>query len=423
MIKEEMIAMLLAGGQESRLGVLTGGIAKPALPFGARYRIIDFPLSNCINSGIDTVGVLTQYRPLRLSAHIGTGMPWDLDRCVGGGGVTLLPTYEKNGRDIGTAGAVRQNLEYLESCHPEYVLILSGDQVYKMDYGLMLKNHKEKNADVSIAVMPTASGEPVRRRAVTADKNGRITGLAGNPEHPCKALVSMGIYLFRAEILKQALLELEDAPGCDFEEQVIPRCLDRGQTVCAYEFQGYWRDVGTPEAYWDANMELVSLIPEFNLYEEYWKIYTKGDILPPQYLSDTARVTESIIGEGAQIYGEVRHSVIGAGVTVGEGAVVKDSVVMRGTVIGEGAQITKAILAEEVRVGSGVILGDGEYAESALDPQVYRSELAIVGEGSVIPNNVVIGKNTAVSGVTAPEDYPDGRLCGGGFLIREGGRR
>ena len=424
MIKKEMIAMLLAGGQGSRLGVLTQKVAKPAVSFGGKYRIIDFPLSNCINSGVDTVGVLTQYQPLRLNSHIGIGIPWDLDRNVGG--VTILPPYERSmGSDwyTGTANAIFQNLEYMESYNPEYVLILSGDHIYKMDYEVMLNYHKANNADVTIAAMPVALEEASRFGILITDETNRITEFEEKPANPRSNLASMGIYIFTWKVLREALIALRDVPGCDFGKHIIPYCHERGQRIFAYEYNGYWKDVGTLSSYWEANMELIDMIPEFNLYEEYWKIYTKSDIIPPQFIADTARVERSIIGEGTEVYGEVRNSVIGAGVVIGPGAVVKDSIVMRGAVIGEGTVVDKAIVAEEVHVGRHVQIGVGEYAPNTYDPKVYQSDLVTIGERSVIPDGVKIGRNTAISGETVPEDYPDGELKSGQSVMKAGGLR
>ena len=422
MVRKEMIAMLLAGGQGSRLGVLTQKMAKPAVSFGGKYRIIDFPLSNCINSGVDTVGVLTQYQPLRLNAHIGIGIPWDLDRNVGG--VTVLPPYEKSkGSDwyTGTANAIYQNLEYMESYNPEYVLILSGDHIYKMDYEVMLEYHKANNADVTIAAMSVPMEEASRFGILITDDNNKITEFEEKPAKPRSNLASMGIYIFNWKSLKEALLKLQDVPGCDFGKHVIPYCHEKGERIFAYEFNGYWKDVGTLGSYWEANMELIDIIPEFNLYEEYWKIYTKTDRIPPQYIDGEAKVVKSIIGEGTEIYGEVSNSVIGEGVTIEKGAVVRDSIIMQDTVIGAGAIVEKAIIAEDVKIGANAHLGVGEYADSKFDPKVYQFDLVTVGEHSVIPEGVKIGKNTAISGVTEPNDYPDGQLESGGYIVKAGG--
>ena len=374
MIKKEMIAMLLAGGQGSRLGVLTQHIAKPAVSFGGKYRIIDFPLSNCINSGIDTVGVLTQYQPLRLNAHIGIGIPWDLDRNIGG--VSVLPPYERSaGSDwySGTANAIYQNLAYMESFNPDYVLILSGDHIYKMDYEVMLDYHKACGADVTIATMPVPIEEASRFGIAITDEKGRITEFEEKPEHPRSNLASMGIYIFSWKVLKEALIELKDQPNCDFGKHIIPYCHGNDMKLYAYEFNEYWKDVGTLESYWQANMELVDIIPEFNLYEEYWRIYTNSDNIKPQYVGENAEISKSIIGEGCEILGKVEHSVLGSGVVVEEGAEITDSIIMADTVIGAGTKINKAIIAEEVKIGAGCELGVGEFAESRLDKKVYKS--------------------------------------------------
>ena len=417
MVRKEMIAMLLAGGQGSRLGVLTQKVAKPAVSFGGKYRIIDFPLSNCINSGVDTVGVLTQYQPLRLNTHIGIGIPWDLDRNVGG--VTVLPPYERSkGSDwyTGTANAIYQNLEYMESYNPEYVLILSGDHIYKMDYEVMLEYHKANNADVTIAAMPVPMEEASRFGILITDDANRITEFEEKPANPRSNLASMGIYIFSWK-------ELKDEPGCDFGKHIIPYCHNDGRRIFAYEYNGYWKDVGTLGSYWEANMELIDIIPEFNLYEEYWRIYTKSDVIPPQYVDSNAKIERSIIGEGTEIHGDVINSVIGAGVTIGKGAVVRDSIVMQGTVIGAGSEINKAIIAENVHIGSGVKAGVGEYAPSTYDQKVYQFDLVTIGENSVIPDGVQVGKNTAIAGETTVGDYPGGLLASGNYIIKAGGAR
>ena len=422
MIKKEMIAMLLAGGQGSRLGVLTEKVAKPAVAFGGKYRIIDFPLSNCINSGIDTVGVLTQYQPLRLNTHIGIGIPWDLDRNVGG--VTVLPPYEKNGNSdwyTGTANAIFQNMAYMETYNPDYVLILSGDHIYKMDYEVMLDYHKANKADVTIACMPVPIEEASRFGVMITDGAGRITEFEEKPEHPRSNLASMGIYIFSWKTLKESLMALKDQPNCDFGKHILPYCRDNGKRLFAYEFNGYWKDVGTLGSYWEANMELIDIIPEFNLYEEFWKIYTKGDIIRPQYISGESVVERSIIGEGAEIYGEVHNSVIGADVTIEKGAVVRDSIIMKHTHIGAGSQIDKSIIAESVDIGENVVTGVGEEAPNVLKPAVYGFGLVTIAENSVIPSGVKIGKNTAISGETTVEDYPDGELVSGGAIVKKDG--
>ena len=421
MIKKEMIAMLLAGGQGSRLGVLTQNVAKPAVSFGGKYRIIDFPLSNCINSGVDTVGVLTQYQPLRLNAHIGIGIPWDLDRNVGG--VSLLAPYESaKGSDwySGTANAIFQNMEFIDNYNPDYVLILSGDHIYKMDYEVMLDYHKANKADVTIAVMPVPMEEASRFGIMITDESNRITDFEEKPKVPRSNLASMGIYIFSWKVLREALLTLKDVPECDFGKHVIPYCRDKGQRLFAYEFNGYWKDVGTLSSYWEANMELIDIIPEFNLYEEYWRVFTKSDIIPPQYIAETSTIERSIIGEGSEIYGVVKNSVIGAGVVVEAGAEIHDSIIMKNSVIKAGAKVYKAIVAEDVEIGENAELGVGEFRESSYDQRVYNSDLVTIGERTVIPANVKVGKNTAIWGKTAPEDYPDGKLQSGDAIVKAG---
>lgn len=423
MRKKEMIAMLLAGGQGSRLGVLTAKVAKPAVAFGGKYRIIDFPLSNCINSGIDTVGVLTQYQPLRLNAHIGIGISWDLDRNFGG--VTILPPYEKSSNSewyTGTANAIYQNLDYIETYHPDYVLILSGDHIYKMDYEVMLDYHKEHKADVTIAAMPVPIEEASRFGVVVAGENGQISEFQEKPPEPKSNLASMGIYIFSWPVLKEALVALKNEPGCDFGKHIIPYCHEKGQRLFAYEYNGYWKDVGTLGSYWEANMELIDIVPEFNLYEEYWKIYTNSGILPPQYISGQAVIERSIIGNGSEIYGEVRNCVIGSGVIIGEGAVVRDSIIMKDTVIGKGCVVDKAIIAENCEIGENVTLGIGSDIPNKLKPAIYSFGLVTIGENTTVPPGVQIGKNTALSGFTVKEDYPDGVLESGETLIKAGER-
>ena len=423
MIKKEMIAMLLAGGQGSRLGVLTAKVAKPAVAFGGKYRIIDFPLSNCINSGVDTVGVLTQYQPLRLNTHIGIGIPWDLDRNIGG--VSVLPPYEKSTDTewyTGTANAIYQNIEYMDSYKPDYVLILSGDHIYKMDYEVMLDYHKAKGAEVTLAAMPVPLEEAKRFGILITDEDRKISEFEEKPANPRSNLASMGIYIFNWKTLKEALIANASQPALDFGKHVIPYCHSNGAPCYAYEFNGYWKDVGTLNSYWEANMELIDIVPEFNLYEEYWKIYTKSDILPPQYISSDSEIEKCIIGEGSQIYGKVYNSVIGCGVTIGADTVVRDSIIMNETQIGKGCELNKAIVAENVEIGDYVKLGVGEEADNETDPHIYNHGLVTIGEKSVIPTKVTVGKNSVESGITTVEDYADYYLGSGKTLIKAGVR-
>ena len=421
MIKKEMIAMLLAGGQGSRLGVLTSKMAKPAVSFGGKYRIIDFPLSNCINSGVDTVGVLTQYRPLRLNSHIGIGIPWDLDRNFGG--VTVLPPYEKSANSewyTGTANAIYQNMEFMENYNPDYVLILSGDHIYKMDYETMLDFHKSSGADATIAVMPVPIEEASRFGIMITDENKRIVDFEEKPANPRSNLASMGIYIFSWDVLREALIENRDQAGLDFGKHIIPYCKEKGQSLYAYEFDGYWKDVGTLTSYWEANMELIDIVPEFNLYEEYWKIYTASGVQPPQYLGPDSAIERSIVGEGCEIEGKVYNSVIGPGVKIGRDTVVSHSIIMNESEIGSGCKIEKSIIAEKAKIGSGVTLGAFEEAPNDTKPGIYCEGLVTIGERAVIPDGVTIGKNTMVAGITTADDYKDKVLESGRTLDKAG---
>jgi len=421
MIKKEMIAMLLAGGQGSRLGVLTSSVAKPAVGFGAKYRIIDFPLSNCINSGVDTVGVLTQYQPLRLNTHIGIGIPWDLDKNIGG--VSILPPYEKSTNAewySGTANAIYQNLRFMEYYNPDYVLILGGDHIYKMDYEAMLDYHKAHNADITLACIPVPIEEASRFGVVITDEERRIQEFEEKPAKPRSNLASMGIYIFSWKVLREALITLKDQPGCDFGKHIIPYCHERGDRVFAYEFNGYWKDVGTLHSYWEANMELIDLIPVFNLYEEFWKIYTNTEAIRPQYIASDATVERCIIGEGAEIYGTVKNSVIGPGVTIGEGAVVESSIIMKNATVGKNCKIYKGILAENSFIGDGSEMGAFEEAENEKWPGIYNNELSVLAEDAVVPDGITIGKNTVILGETTREDYSGGILPSGKCLIKAG---
>ena len=414
--------MLLAGGQGSRLGVLTAKMAKPAVSFGGKYRIIDFPLSNCINSGVDTVGVMTQYQPLRLNSHIGIGIAWDLDRTTGG--VTILSPYERSENSewyTGTANAIYQNIDYIDSFDPTYVLVLGGDHIYKMDYELMLNYHKARKADITMAAMPVPIEEASRFGVLVTDPDtGRITDFEEKPEHPRSNLASMGIYIFNWDVLRDALIQNKDVPSLDFGKHVIPYCHAKGNPVYCYEYNSYWKDVGTLSSYWEANMELIDLVPVFNLYEEYWRIYTNSVTNEPTYIDTYADVTRSIVSEGCEIYGQVSNSVLGTNVTIKPGAVVRDSIIMANTVIGENTRLEKAIIAEDCVIGKNCVLGEGEYRESSYNPKVYAADLVTIGERSIIPDNVSIGKNTAVFGETLPEGYPNGRLESGDAIVKAG---
>ena len=360
-VKKEWIAMLLAGGQGSRLYVLTRDIATPAVPFGGKYRIIDFPLSNCVNSGIDTVGVLTQYQPLQLNEYLGNGQPWDLDRIHGG--VYVLPPYQKIANSdwyTGTANAIYQNINFINRYAPEYVVILSGDHIYKMDYSKMLEFHKEKQADCTIAVMEVPWEEASRFGIMACDEDKKIYEFAEKPKEPKSNLASMGIYIFTWSKLKKYLEEDEANPESenDFGKNVIPAMLQNGERMYAYAFQGYWKDVGTIDSLWEANMDLLDPNVPLDLYDDAWKIYARNPVMPPQYVAEGAVTHNSMISEGCIVEGDVDFSILFAGVTVEKGAVVHDSIIMPGSVIKAGAVVEYSIVAENVVVGENAQVGD-----------------------------------------------------------------
>ncbi len=363
MRKKEWIAMILAGGQGSRLTLLTKKIAKPAVYFGGKYRIIDFVLSNCSNSGIDTVGVLTQYQPLVLNSYIGIGSPWDLDRK--NGGVTVLPPYvdDKGGEWYkGTANAIYQNINFIDAHDPDYVVVLSGDHIYKMDYSKMLDFHKEKAADVSIAVIEVPWEETRRFGIMNTNPDGSIYEFDEKPKNAKSNLASMGIYIFNWEVLRKYLVEDEADPNSsnDFGKNVIPRMLGDGIKLYAYPFEGYWKDVGTIESLWEANMDLLKEDNRLNLFDPKWKIYSVNPIRPPHYTGDTAVITNSMVGEGCVIYGEVRNSVLFPGVQVGRNTKVIDTVVMPKVLIGDNVTIERAIIGLESVIKDNCRIGDGK---------------------------------------------------------------
>ncbi|MGI6279926.1 MAG: glucose-1-phosphate adenylyltransferase [Acutalibacteraceae bacterium] len=357
---KKVVAMLLAGGQGSRLGVLTSNIAKPAVPFGGKYRIIDFPLSNCSNSGIDTVGILTQYKPLELNDYIGSGKPWDLDRSDGG--VHILPPYQgQNGGDWykGTANAVYQNLEFIERYSPQYVLVLSGDHVYKMDYSKMINQHINDGAACTIAVSEVNMDEASRFGIINTTDDGTISEFEEKPKQPKSNLASMGIYVFNYDTLKKYLAEDDADPDSsnDFGKDIIPKMLKAGEKMKVYRFNGYWKDIGTVESLWDANLDLLNPKLNFNLNDESWKIYSRDTARPPQYVANTARVENSLVTDGCEIYGSLEYSVLFENVIVEEGARVEYSLVMSGAVISKGANVRYAIVAENVTVGENASIG------------------------------------------------------------------
>ena len=389
MRKTECVAMLLAGGQGSRLGVLTQKVAKPAIPYGGKYRIIDFPLSNCINSGIDTVGVLTQYQPLELNDYVGTGKPWDLDRM--NGGVHILPPYQKSkGGDWykGTANAIYQNMGFIERYHPEYVLVLSGDHIYKMDYAKMIAHHKKTGADCTIAVLEVPLEEASRFGIMNCREDGTIYEFEEKPKKPKSNLASMGIYVFSWNKLKYYLEQDENTKGSanDFGKNIIPNMLGDKQKMVVYPFADYWKDVGTIDSLWEANLDLLNPKVKLDLSDDSWRIYSRSPAAPPQYISDTALVQNSLITEGCSIYGQVDFSVLFANVTVEEGAEVKDSVVMPGAVIRSGASVQYAIIGEGAVVESGAKIG--ERPEKMAD--LTQWGVAVVGPGLTVGKGVKV---------------------------------
>lgn len=425
MPKKEMVAMLLAGGQGSRLGVLSYTKAKPGINFGGRYRIIDFPLSNCINSGIDTVGVLTQYRPLSLNRHIGIGIPWDLDR--NNGGITILAPHQKDGEDgqwySGTANAIYQNIEYLNTYDPEYVLILSGDHIYKMDYSKMLNEHIAKEADATIAVLEVSMDE-ARRFGImnTSGDDDQIYEFEEKPENPKSNLASMGIYIFSWPKLKEALIEDNKVHNdSDFGKHIIPYMLNKGDRMYAYRFNDYWKDVGTIESYWQSNMELIKTVPDFNLYEDFWKIYTHAESLVPQYTSSTGEVSSALIADGCEVHGHVSSSILGPRVIVEEGAVIKDSIIMGSCVISKGAKLDRCIIDESTHIGENTVIGAFENVANETFPKIYDTGITVIGEASTIPANVTIGKNCVIMGYTEDFEYENGILESGKTIIKISG--
>ena len=386
--KKRCIAMLLAGGQGSRLKVLTEKTAKPAVPFGGKYRIIDFPLSNCVNSGIDTVGILTQYQPLELNEYIGNGQPWGLNKthsCA-----QVLPPYErhdkKSGWYKGTANAIYQNIDFIERFDPDYVVILSGDHIYKMDYAAMVEYHEKHNASCTIAVREVPLKEASRFGILNTNPDNSIYEFEEKPKNPKSTNASMGIYVFNWSVLREALIadEEDEKSSNDFGKNIIPNLLAAGHKMMAYTFDGYWKDVGTIDSLWEANMELLGKEPEFNIRgDERSKIYARNDAHPSSYIDDDAKTVNCFIAEGCEIYGTVRHSVISVGCTVGEGALVEDSVVMPGVVIEPGAIVRHAILGENSRVCRGAVVG------GAFEPEDTKL-ISVTSKGAVVKSNTVL---------------------------------
>jgi glucose-1-phosphate adenylyltransferase len=423
MVKKEIIALLLAGGQGSRLGVLTKKAAKPAVLYGGKYRIIDFSLSNCINSGIDTVGVLTQYQPLKLNSHIGIGKPWDMDRM--NGGVTILSPFmkEETGEWYkGTANAITQNIDFVDKQAAKYVIILSGDHIYKMDYSDMLAFHVKNNAEATISVIDVPYEEASRYGIMNTQADGRIYEFEEKPRNPKSTLASMGVYIFTWNILKEYLLRDEQASSSshDFGKDIIPAMLSDGRRMFAYKFSGYWRDVGTIQAFWESNMDLVKRVPEFNLYDPEWKIYTPNPVKPPHYVAPSGSIKTSIIAEGCMIYGKVRNSVLFPGVIVGKDTLVENSIVMSNSHIGENSVLDHCIIGENVIVGSEVMIGSGENIANKDKPGIYNSGITVVGERTEIPDGAVIGKNVMIDMDVHHEDFCSNAVPSGASIYKGG---
>lgn len=397
---KKCVAMILAGGQGSRLGVLTRNVAKPAVPFGGKYRITDFPLSNCVHSGIDTVGVLTQYEPLELNTYIGNGNPWDLDRSRGG--VFVLPPYQSGSSGEwykGTANAIYQNLSFIEGFNPENVLILSGDHIYKMHYGEMLKAHIKSDASVTIAVMPVAWEETSRFGIMNTTEEGVITEFEEKPQNAKSNLASMGVYIFKYDRLKKYLTEDEADVNSenDFGKNIIPKMLRNGEKMMAYKFDGYWKDVGTVHSLWEANMDLIDDPPKFDLNDRKWIIYSRNYALMPHFVGENAKVTRSSVAEGCQIDGTIDHSVIFSGAKVSKGASVRDSVIMPGAVVGEDAVIEKAIIGSNATVGKGAKIGVTDKREDNPYNSSYCTHgIVLIEGGATIMDNVDICKDSMV---------------------------
>ena len=395
---KECVAMLLAGGQGSRLYALTNNIAKPAVPFGAKYRIIDFPLSNCINSGIDTVGVLTQYQPLILNEYIGNGQPWDLDRNFGG--VHVLSPYQKKSKSAwyeGTANAIYQNLNFIKMYNPEYVLILSGDHIYKMDYSKMLRAHIENKADCTIAAIEVPLKEASRFGILNTNPDGSIYEFEEKPKQPKSTLASMGVYIFAAEKMYKYLELDDDDPNSskDFGKNVLPAMLNAGERMFAYRFEGYWKDVGTISSLWEANMDLLGEHPSFDVADSAWKIHSRNPLAPPEYLGETAVVTNSMVALGCEIHGTVENSVLSSNVVIEEGATVKDSVIMSGTIIKKGAEVNYSIIDEGVVVNEGAQIGEDKATAkgiSVLGRGITVGNNAKVAAGAIIDKNIMEGE-------------------------------
>lgn len=396
---KDCVAMILAGGQGSRLGALTKNVAKPAVPFGGKYKIIDFPLSNCVHSGIDTVGVLTQYQPLELNTYIGNGSPWDLDR--NHGGVYVLPPYQSAAAGEwykGTANAIYQNLGFLDRFTPNNVLILSGDHIYKMHYGEMLKVHKQSGAAITIAVMPVPWEEAPRFGIMNVDENGLIVEFEEKPKNPKSNLASMGIYIFDYQILKKYLMDDERDPESanDFGKNIIPTMLANKEKMVSYRFEGYWKDVGTVQSLWEANMDLIENPPKFDIYDDTWSIYSRNTALAPQYVGENAKIVDSSVAQGCSISGKISRSVIFSGVQVGEGSEVSDSVIMPDVTIGKNVKITKAVIGQGAVIEDGAVIGETTDDSSKYISPMCTDGLVLIEGGATVNENADIPKCSMV---------------------------
>lgn len=415
------VAMILAGGEGTRLTVLSEARAKPAVPFAGKFRIIDFALSNCVNSGIFTVGVLTQYRPHSLNEHIGIGKPWDLDRSRGG--VRLLQPYQRRKAQLwygGTADAINQNLDYLWEHRADTVLILAGDHIYKMDYMAMLENHRALGADLTIAVMPVPIEETSRFGIMQVDENQRVVQFHEKPKDRDKGnLASMGIYVFNAHLLEKRLNDgAADSPRTDFGKDVIPAMLAAGDRVFAHRFEGYWVDVGTVDSYWATNLELLKPDPALNLYTDNWPILTKSEERPAAKIGPQSKVVSSMLSNGCVIRGMVINSVLSPGVYVSPGAVVKDSVVMNDTWVGPGALVDKTVIDKKVMIGAGAVVGNGDDAVANLQlPDRLYTGITVIGKGAYVPDGAKVGRNVLINSQRDEKDFPESRVVGDGQTI------
>ncbi|HOO73852.1 MAG TPA: glucose-1-phosphate adenylyltransferase [Tepiditoga sp.] len=417
----KVLALILAGGQGTRLGIITDNLAKPAAPFGGKYRIIDFAISNCVNSNINTIGVVTQFMPHQLVEHLGIGKPWDLD--IKDGGLYVLPPYlSKSDKSWykGTADAVYQNIDFIDKYEPDFVLVLSGDHVYKMDYNDIIDYHIEKNSKCTIACMEVPITEANRFGIMVTDPFNQVIEFQEKPSNPKGTLASLGIYVFSWDFLKQMLIEDSQNKNSenDFGKNIIPEILSKHENMYAYNYEGYWRDVGTLTSFVDSNLEIIGPLPALDLHDRNWRIYTQSVELPPAYISSNSRVIKSFISEGAEIYGDVENSVIFQGVVVDAGTTVKDSVIMNNVTIGKNCSVNNTIICEKAELKDNVIVGKGEFEESKINKKIYNSEISLIGFNTVIPENTVIGKNCVIDNGLKEEDFENNIIESGDGIIK-----